>query len=158
MSDDREAWKPLQLPEGRDRLPGILNAERDQLKERVAGLEGDLKRLLELWTAQTSTVRVEPGGALLVGGVGRLPEDVDAVERSVALLREATGMSKVWFFEGAIDVRTVALAELGREVRAQVCREEGHNEIESTPLGSVERHLRCVRCGEPRTTPFEEPQ
>lgn len=84
---------------------------RQQLVERVDELESQLKRLLALWTAQMSTVRVEPGEALLIGGVDTSGDNVDAVLQAIADLRKATGIPHVWLFADDIDVQSVELKE-----------------------------------------------
>lgn len=43
--------------------------------------------------------------------------------------------------------------EIRADERRQVCKEEGHNQIETTPLGAVDEHLRCRRCGARWTRP-----
>jgi hypothetical protein len=82
-----------------------------EARKRIEQLEGKLARLLQLWTAQTSTVRVEPGEALLIGGLRSWHDDLDAVLQAVADLRQATGISQVWLFAEDIDVKASELIE-----------------------------------------------
>lgn len=41
----------------------------------------------------------------------------------------------------------------GSEDKAEICRSEGHLEIETTSLGSVDIEWMCNRCGEHGTRP-----
>lgn len=107
MSDDREAFVPH--PEGRRNQP-IVPVDL-AAQARITELEGQLQRLLDLWTAQTSTVRVEPGQALLIGGVDTSGDNVDSVLQAIADLRKATGIPHVWLFAADIDVQAVELKE-----------------------------------------------
>ena len=50
-------------------------------------------------------------------------------------------------------------AEIRADERRKVCREEGHNPVETTGLGELDLSFNCCRCGhnwsEPRTRPVK---